>query len=118
MTAKKTFVEAARAIAPAPPVSERKQQEYRKFTVPLRDDQLSAITQAVARLTVEHEVVISKALLIRLAIDEVLADLASDPDGVLVRLWNLEQQELAGNDDRRVSASRGVEEYLQAAGRL
>ena len=116
--AKKTFVEAARAIAPAPPVSEKVQREYRKFTVPLRDDQLNAITQAVARLTVERDVVISKALLIRLAIDEVLDELQRDPDAVLLRLWNLEQQEITDNEDRRVSASRGVEEYLQSAGRL
>lgn len=131
MTKKKSFAEAARSIGPTPetatpetaeftaaPTVQRSAVEYRKFTVPLRSDQLSDITQALARLTVDHDVVVTKALLIRLAIDEVLAELHADPDEVLHRLYELERRELDATLDRRVSVSHGVEAHLRSRGRL
>lgn len=119
MTKRKSFAEAAKSISQAPPSPvEKAAVEYRKFTVPLRSDQIREIDQLLARLALEHEVKVTKALLIRLAIDEVLAELEEDPDAVLHRLYRLEQQELADHDERRVSMSRGLEEHLRDAGAL
>lgn len=111
---KKSFAEAARTINRVTP----DEVEYRKWTVPLRSDQLTALSQAVAHLTVTYGVEFSKAILVRLALDHLLADLEQDPEEVIYQLYRLEQQELAANADRKFSPSKGAEAYLQSTGRL
>jgi hypothetical protein len=113
MTKKQSFAAAARSIVPVPealsdplpsPSSAARRPpavEYRKFTVPLRSDQLNDITQTLARLVIERDVVITKALLIRLAIDEMLAKLQAAPDDVIQQLHELEQRELSATLERK-----------------
>jgi hypothetical protein len=121
---RKSFAQAAAmtaaVAAPSPAAANNAEPdvEYRKFTVPLRSEQIREIDHALARLELEHEVKVTKALVIRLAIDEVLVELAAHPERVLQRLYRLEQQEVADHDARRVRVSRGLEAYLRETGAL
>lgn len=97
-------------IAPAnEPV--RTSIEFRKFTVPIRTDQLDQLSLTVARMLIEHGVDLSKAVLIRYALSLVLDQAKDDPDRLLQALQAFEADELAMNADRKYSISAGLSSY-------
>lgn len=101
------------ASLPIAPTNEpvRPSIEFRKFTVPLRSDQLDLLSLTVARMLIDHGVDLSKAVLIRYALSTVLAQAKDDPDRLLQALQQFETEELAMNADRKYSISAGLQGY-------
>lgn len=96
------------------PTAEAQEIAFKKFTVPLRTDQLAEMDDQLWDLGYRYRVDISKASLIRLALDRLLENLRRDPDSVLRAVYRLEQKELRMNEDRRkFSVSKGLAEYLE-----
>ncbi len=93
-----------------------KEIEFKKFTVPLRTDQLNDMADQLWEFGYKYRVDISKASLIRLALDRILDNLKRDPESVLRALYRLEKKELKMNEDRRkYSVSKGLAEYVEKA---
>lgn len=101
------------AFLPIAPANEpvRTSIEFRKFTVPIRTDQLDQLSLTVARMLIEHGVDLSKAVLIRYALSLVLDQAKDDPDRLLQALQAFEADELAMNADRKYSISAGLSSY-------
>lgn len=98
--------------APAAPViPEAKPIEFKKFTVPIRSDQLDNLATTLAHLLIDHGVELSKAALIRYGLDLVLREAKDNPDRLLQALQAFEQEELSMNADRKYSVSAGLAEY-------
>ena len=108
--------QASLPIAPAKePV--RHPVEFRKFTVPIRTDQLELLSLTVARMLIDHGVDLSKAVLIRYALSLVLAQARDEPDRLLQALQQFEADELAMNADRKYSISAGLSSYRGPTGK-
>lgn len=91
--------------------------EFKKFTVPIRTDQLDELAKTVARLTLDFDVNVSKAVLIRYGLAQVLTQFGADPDAFLQGLYGFEEEEIALNADRKYSASQGLKQYVDKASR-
>lgn len=89
--------------------------EFRKFTVPLRSDQLGELSKEIGGLAYLHGIEVSKASFIRLGLERVLAQLKKDPESLLKALYRLELKEMELNEDRKYSSSKGLAEYVQNA---
>ena len=85
--------------------------EFQKYTVPIRTDQLKAMADLIARTQLDFDVELSRAVIIRHAINLVLADAQEDPERLLQRLAALEAAELDMNADRKYSRSPGLARY-------
>jgi hypothetical protein len=94
---------------PKPPI------RFTKFTFPLREDLHRQLSKIIARLNLERDVEVSMAILIRLGIEQVLAQLEHNPDGLLADLYELEQKEVTLSGDKRYTVNRGLATYIQRA---
>lgn len=94
--------------------SAREPVTFDKFTFPLRADLRDRLAKAVATLTLEKNVEVSKAVLIRLGIESVLDRLEKNPDALLKALYQLEQKEVILSGDKKYSVNRGLLEYIQS----
>ena len=99
---------------PTPP-PQAQTGEFKKFTVPIRTDQLDELTKTVARLTLDFDVNVSKAVLIRYGLAQILTQIGADPDAFLQGLYAFEEEEIALNADRKYSASQGLKQYVDKA---
>lgn len=91
--------------APAPEI------EFKKFTCPLRSDQLEDLTTVIAQIYLAHRVDLSKAVLIRYGLSMVLSMAKEDPDRLLQALQQFEADELGMNGNRSHSLAPGLANY-------
>jgi hypothetical protein len=112
------------APAPAAPAttseteSEEGGEEWRKFTLPFRPNQMERLEGMLGRWQSEKRVKVSLAEVIRLALDELLEKAEGDPDQVILDLYRQEQAEHRQYPTRKFGRSRGAEQYLKRKGLL
>jgi hypothetical protein len=85
---------------------------WRKSTIPFRSDQYDELDRTLAQWRLEKGVRATMAEVIRLGLDTMLQQMREDADVVILRLYEQEQRELAGNENRKHSKSQGAKEYL------
>ena len=85
--------------------------EFRKFTAPLRTDQIDDLNTILATFYLEHRITLSKASIIRHGLELALAEAKADPDRFLQALQALETKELAMNANRKHSISPGLADH-------
>lgn len=94
------------------------QEYWRKSTIPFRRDQLEALEELIAQLARQKRVRVSKAELLRLALDRLLEDFQEEVDAVLYDVYLQEQREEADVPSRKYARSRGLINYLKRTGFL
>jgi hypothetical protein len=102
------------ATAPAAPAQVAQDEPviaFRKFTVPIRTDQLSELANMIAHIQLDQGVSISKALVIRYGLALVLKAAQDEPDHLLQQLATFEQMELDISDNRKYSISGGLDRF-------
>jgi hypothetical protein len=91
---------------------------FKKFTAPLREDQLDQLTIMLASWTASKKVKFSAAEVLRLGLDKMLRLMKEEPDQAILELYQQEQQETIASETRKFGRSKGAKEYLQKAGKL
>lgn len=86
--------------------------EFTKYTVPIRTDQRDAMQKLIARTTLDYDVELSRAALVRLGLEWVLQAAADDIEKLLGQLADLERRELEMNANRSYSVSAGLDHFL------
>ena len=86
---------------------------WQKSTIPFRSDQYDELDRILAQWRLEKGIRATMAEVIRLGLDTMLQQMKEDADAVIMRLYEQEQRELAGNVKRKHSKSQGAKEYLQ-----
>lgn len=109
-------------LKPASSTSESEQtaqvMHLKKFTAPLREEQLDQLAILLASWIASKKVKFSAAEVLRLGLDKMLRLMEEDSDQAILELYQQEQQEMAASETRKFGRSKGAKEYLQKAYKL
>ena len=108
--------------APAHPASSKPSAEtneqptiqWRKSTIPFREDQHKEIGRLLSKLHQELDVQLTIAEVVRLGLDQMIAALSDEAQraGALQELYQQQQREAQGNENIKHSRSQGLGRYL------
>jgi hypothetical protein len=93
---------------------------WRKSTIPFREDQYKEIGRLLSELHYEQDVQLTIAEIIRLGLDKMIEALKdeTEKDQAFVELYEQQKKESQGNEKLKHSKSRGLDQYLAQRGLL
>lgn len=91
---------------------------WHKQTVPFRSAQWERLDDLLDGWKRSLKVRVTAAEVLRLALDEILAEMERDPDAVILRLYQQERREQADEPKRKFGRSKGAADYLRRKGKL
>lgn len=115
----------APALEPSRPAAEALEQQpkpvnWRKSTIPFREDQYKEIGRLLSEIHYEQDVQLTIAEVIRLGLDKMIEALKDETkkDHAFVELHEQQKKESQGNEKLKHSKSQGLPQYLARRGLL